>query len=117
MNTAKRPIVNVGQTCNLLVAVRIASSCEDFPSAQKWPASRHGAKRLECEQLAAAVERGQTVVYSRPVGNPVAVESGSKLLALQTLRAIRVLEKYPRFADYKSAIQQITNLRYFDWQL
>ena len=58
-------------------------------------ASRHCAKRLECAQLAAAVERGQTVECLKPAGDPVAVHSGSKLRALQTLRAVRLRPRCP----------------------
>src|SRR5437588_13008823 len=58
--------------------------------ASSWPALQYCAKHLECEQLAAAVACGQAVEYCRSAGNSVAVESGSKLLALQMLRAVRL---------------------------
>src|SRR5260370_37908943 len=64
----------------------MASTREDFASAEKRPASRHCAKRLECEQLAAALHGYWTAVGSGTLDRLATFESGSKLLALQTLR-------------------------------
>src|SRR5438876_1123902 len=47
------------------------------------------AKRLECAQLAAALECSRAVECSKSPGDPAFVEGGSKLHALQTLRAVQ----------------------------
>src|SRR5256885_2192357 len=46
------------------------------------------AKRLECEQLAAAVECGQTIECARSAGSPEGVESSSKLRAPKASRHV-----------------------------
>ena len=79
----------VAQIFNPLVSVKIASRREDFASGEKRPTSRYCAKRLECEQLAAAVDRHWISGRFGALGRLATLDSGSKLLALQTLRAIR----------------------------
>ena len=54
----------------------------------EWLLNR--AKRLECVQLAAAAECSRAVDCSTSLEDPAAFESGSKLRALQTLRAVRL---------------------------
>ena len=56
-------------------------------SAEKRPASRPGAKRLECEQLAAALDRHWVSYGHGALDHLATCDSGSKLRALQTLRA------------------------------
>src|SRR5437016_14490832 len=76
-------VLSVAQIFNRLVSGEIPSSGEDFASAEKQPASRHAAKRLECAQLAAAIERHWISGRSGALDRLATFDSGSKLRALQ----------------------------------
>ena len=72
----------VAQICNL--PYRRIAFCG--PSDKRGQPNR--AERLECEQLAAALPRHWISAWSAALDRLATFDSGSKLLALQTLRAI-----------------------------